>query len=160
MNEKIYRVVSGLFLVTWMGIIFWFSAQEATESSRLSGGFCDRIVISMNEKLEMEWSDAKMQNIAELMEFPIRKAAHMAEYAALGLLCFFFYKGYSAKIKRLYLWSLTTTFIYAISDEIHQYFVEGRAARFTDVCIDTLGAAIALLMVFAFFKIIGKHCEK
>ena len=31
-------------------------------------------------------------------------------------------------------------FLYACTDELHQYFVPGRACRFKDVMIDTAGA--------------------
>jgi len=39
---------------------------------------------------------------------------------------------------------------YAITDEIHQAFVPGRQAQATDVLIDTLGAAIGLLLLWTF----------
>jgi VanZ family protein len=35
--------------------------------------------------------------------------------------------------------------LFALSDEYHQSFVEGRSSRLTDVVIDTAGAAVALL---------------
>ena len=43
--------------------------------------------------------------------------------------------------------------LYAATDEIHQLFVPGRAGRFSDVCIDTLGAVIWLLLFTALRKL-------
>ena len=40
--------------------------------------------------------------------------------------------------------------LYAASDEIHQYFVPSREARFGDVLLDTFGAALGLLILWAF----------
>ena len=34
------------------------------------------------------------------------------------------------------------SFLYACSDEFHQFFIAGRSAQFTDVMIDTCGALI------------------
>jgi len=40
--------------------------------------------------------------------------------------------------------------LYAASDEIHQYFVPSREARFGDVMLDATGAALGLLVIWAF----------
>lgn len=41
--------------------------------------------------------------MAEKIEYPVRKAAHMTEYAILGLLSFAFYRGILKKEKRQFL---------------------------------------------------------
>lgn len=45
-------------------------------------------------------------------------------------------------------------------DEIHQLFVPGRAGRFSDVCIDTLGAVIWLLLFTALRKLWEKIAKR
>ena len=40
--------------------------------------------------------------------------------------------------------------LYAISDELHQTFVPGRSGRLTDVGFDSLGALLALGLVWWF----------
>ena len=46
--------------------------------------------------------------------------------------------------------------LYAISDEIHQYFVPGRSAEIRDVLIDVLGANIGILLINKIFELGGK----
>lgn len=43
--------------------------------------------------------------------------------------------------------------IYATSDEIHQYFVPGRACRMGDVFIDTLGVLLGITIILLIKKI-------
>ena len=94
-----------------------------------------------------------MDALAEAIDYPIRKAAHMTEYAAMGILAFAFLAGYMQKNAKTYLTALLTAALYATSDEIHQLFVPGRAGKFTDVCIDTVGALFGLLVLFLLQKL-------
>lgn len=44
--------------------------------------------------------------------------------------------------------------MYAASDELHQKFVDGRSAEIRDVCIDTCGVILGILLVILAGKII------
>lgn len=148
MKKQLYRIVTGILAVAWMCLIFSFSSQPATESSKVSGGLCHRLVEQTNEVLHLDMTEAQQLSIAEKIEYPVRKAAHMTEYAILGLLSFAFYRGILRKEKRQFLASLVTAAVYACTDEFHQYFIPGRSAEVRDVCIDTLGAFIGLAILF------------
>lgn len=50
-------------------------------------------------------------------------------------------------------------FLYALSDEIHQYFVPGRACRVFDVIVDTSGSVFFCLMYLVYNKIFKKRCS-
>ena len=50
-------------------------------------------------------------------------------------------------------------FFYAASDELHQKFVDGRSAEIRDVCIDTCGVILGILLVILAGKII-KNIKK
>ena len=67
-------------------------------------------------------------------------------YALLGILCVFpvsvYYRGRSAA-----LFSLCIAWLYAVSDELHQYFVPGRSCEIRDVLIDWSGAALGVGIV-------------
>lgn len=68
-------------------------------------------------------------------DLPLRKAAHMAEYAilfALARRAMGDAKGFAFSL------------LYAASDEWHQSFVPGRHGAWTDVLIDGAGALLAL----------------
>lgn len=47
-------------------------------------------------------------------------------------------------------------FIYAVFDEIHQYFVPGRVMSVFDVCYNTLGILISIVFVLFFDKFMRK----
>src|SRR3954451_17343716 len=69
----------------------------------------------------------------------LRKAAHMTEYALLVLLWWRALRTPSP------LPALAITIAYAVTDEWHQSFVDGRHAAATDVLIDATGALLGVL---------------
>jgi len=70
----------------------------------------------------------------------LRKIAHMLEYFILAALLYRALKG-SFNLSHFYLifWPLVLSFLYAVSDEIHQAYVPTRSASPKDVLIDTVG---------------------
>lgn len=159
MKKILYRLLTGLLLAGWMFTIFSFSRQPAVESAKVSGTVAYRMAEVCNRVFQMGLAEETLEKYAQEMDYPVRKAAHMTEYAILGLFSFFFLTGYLERGRRTYLLALGIAACYAVTDEIHQLFVPGRAGRFSDVCIDTAGAALGLLFLFFILKIIGKHCE-
>ena len=91
------------------------------------------------------WDEKELLDKVELIDYPVRKCAHMSEYAILTLLGFVTFSFLHGR--RRFLIPITMTFLYACTDEIHQLFVPGRAGRFTDVLIDTTGGIIMLLFI-------------
>ncbi|MDE7435897.1 MAG: VanZ family protein [Lachnospiraceae bacterium] len=146
------RLLTGILLVAWMAVIFWFSAQPAEASGEISGTITYRLVSTTGQILHMELSESQVLEYTEKLEHPIRKAAHMTEYAILGLLSVFFCRTFSNRMRRIYPIAFLMAFCYACTDEFHQLFVPGRAGRFTDVCIDTAGACIALILLYLMEK--------
>ena len=72
----------------------------------------------------------------------------MTEYA---ILAFLLYKTFIHKQNPL-IKSFLFTVLYACSDEFHQLFISGRAGQIRDVCIDSTGALIMLLIVYFILK--------
>lgn len=73
-----------------------------------------------------------------------RKIFHAAEYA---LLCFLWWRalaGLSTRGRALAT-AAALSFAYAVSDETHQSFIEGRHGSPVDVAIDSVGIAAAAL---------------
>ncbi len=166
MKGMIYRIITACLLAGWMLIIFLFSHQPANTSSQISGGFCTEMMTTINEKMNLELSEDRINSIAEQMEYPVRKMAHMAEYAVLGVFAFFFFCGYEnilwkdAKKKKEYGLAFLLAVFYAATDELHQLFVTGRAGRISDVFIDATGAAIGLLIILLFCTILTRKRAK
>jgi VanZ like protein len=67
----------------------------------------------------------------------LRKIAHLAEYAVLGLLL-------ARAVARPEI-AILFGALYAASDEVHQHFVRGRHAAWYDVVVDTIGVTIGVL---------------
>ncbi len=119
------------FTLTWMVVIFAFSHQA--HSGRIT---------------EEYLGDANI---------PVRKLAHMTEFALLYILTY--RTLFEAKVKALQstkLLSLTSfvlTVAYAALDEWHQSFVPGRSSQFTDVLVDATGTLIALALVWGWLHL-------
>jgi len=82
------------------------------------------------------------------VEFFVRKAAHVSEYAILAVL---FYRAFVHTVfqSRRALSAglvLLSCAAYAASDEFHQSFVPSRTATLRDVMIDVCGATLAVLL--------------
>jgi VanZ family protein len=82
-----------------------------------------------------------------------RKLAHATEFGVLNLLLFRAWRGYEIKFFNALFWSFIGAALYAISDELHQYFVPMRECRWQDVGMDSLG----VLFVSFFFLLIKRR---
>ena len=75
----------------------------------------------------------------------LRKAAHFTEYALLAALWWRALRSRVTESTAL-LAALAIAVGYAITDEIHQTFVDGRTGSPVDVLIDTAGAATGVVL--------------
>lgn len=137
-----------------MGVIFYFSAQNATESSGTSMGFIRRFLHkSLIEVMSLE--SAEM--IEEGIETIVRKSAHFFIYACLGF-CSAMTLYYSGKVNKkciLFIIPLVFCIFYASTDEVHQLFVQGRSGEVRDVLIDSAGSATGILLSIPVRKILS-----
>ena len=73
-------------------------------------------------------------------DFLLRKAAHVTEYFVLTFLLWRAFKGsFAISPARLLCYPALLSFLYAVSDEVHQSFVPGRSCSLEDVFIDAVG---------------------
>jgi uncharacterized integral membrane protein len=77
-----------------------------------------------------------------VFDYLVKKGAHMVGY---GLLALAFLRGFGTQRRHHMIIVLLLVFLYAASDELHQFFVPGRFASPVDVLIDVAGAALGLL---------------
>jgi VanZ family protein len=75
-------------------------------------------------------------------EVVMRKLGHVTGYALLAAAWAWALYG---RVRRPLVWAAGAAFAYAISDEYHQTFVEGRGGTPVDVAIDSIGIGIVLL---------------
>lgn len=132
--------------VAIMVVVFISSAKTATQSSEISKNFADTLFeIIISDYSEME--AAEQIELVNHTQFPVRKAAHFSVFFALGFCVSGALSTYKLTRLKLILFSQGICTLYAISDEFHQLFVEGRAGRVYDVIIDSVGAFVGVLAV-------------
>ena len=147
MNNTEKKRLLWLFTLARMGLIFFFSMQNGETSSRVSGGLSVSIARQSCENFDGMPADMQ-QAVLTAASYSVRKAAHLSEYAVLGALLSLLIRCYG---QRLWLHSGAAwigAVFYAGTDELHQLFSSGRAARLSDVGIDSLGAFIGVAVVW------------
>ncbi len=154
-----YRVLFMLLSVLCMITIFIFSTENSDDSSETSGRFV-KIVTAIFYPDFSEYTVSKQTEILDNLQFIIRKLAHFSIYTALGT-CLSLSCGTHTFFSSKTLISLAGGILYAVSDEIHQYFVPGRSCELRDVTIDTggvfTGLLISLIIIKIYLKIKKRH---
>jgi VanZ family protein len=92
-----------------------------------------------------------------LLHFLFRKSAHLTEYGIFAVFLYhcFLNSNQTEWSARTAVWAIVGAGLYSLSDEFHQIFVPGRGAALTDCGIDTVGAAMGMLIVFLWTRIFG-----
>lgn len=123
-----------------MGIIFWLSSRTADESSAQSGALLEWLISLFGDNI--------------FTDFIVRKLAHFLEFTGLSLL--FNIALYQTKKRKMLITATALTSLYAVSDEVHQLFVEGRSCQISDWVIDTAGALLGTVGFLILFAIAGR----
>lgn len=145
-KQKIKIYISWVVVVLYLAMIFYFSSQDGTKSHKVSSEllqYLKFLVVLIPERIQRYLSGAYRN-----MEFILRKAAHFTEYFILS---FVFYRAMvisGVRVKKSMIVTLVFCFLYAVSDEVHQVFVPGRAFAVGDIIIDTLGAALGIIVIY------------
>ena len=126
--------------------IFYFSSRTASESTEQSN-----FIIELLKRLFGESFVLATDRI-------VRKCAHFLEFTGLGLL--FGIALFAQTEKQKTALAILCTSAYAITDEVHQIFVEGRACRFIDWVIDTAGGALGAIAFLIILLLIRKTAGK
>ena len=135
------RLFKLLLVVIWMSVIFMFSHDSGEASSKKSDG----LIITVVEFLaERDLSDAEKEKGIDFCVVPVRKGAHIISYFILGVLMVSLLKEFRLVDKRTFIFAVIMCILYAISDEVHQYYVPGRSGDVVDVLIDTVGSILGV----------------
>lgn len=138
------KILKWILLLSWILIIFIFSSQPYSGS----------VTKSMVKQI---LPNIKYTSLIDLINFTIRKLAHLFEYTLLSLLTISLLKEYTPKEKIILISSLVFCFLYAITDEFHQSLVPGRSCLFKDVLIDTAGSFIGIIIYLTIKRISFKR---
>lgn len=148
LQRKRRQRIFALLTAAWMLVIYSFSAQPAEESTdtslRVGRAVCTAVIPGYRQR-----SEEAQKALAERIEFPVRKGAHMTEYAVLAMLCLGALAG-EEMTRRQKMIAFGMTVLYAASDEFHQLFVPGRSGMVRDVLIDSTGAFLGIFVCRGF----------
>lgn len=143
----VYRSISWIAAFCWMAVIFYLSHQPGSASSDLSSGIVATLLNFIDQ-------------VAPSLEFDVesfhtfvRKNAHFIAYLLLSLLSLNAWRSSGLRgLKQLVL-GFGMCVLFAVTDEIHQLFIEGRSGEARDVLIDSAGAALGAVIYLALDKL-------
>lgn len=136
-------------LILWAGLIFFFSSRPGyvsdTDSEVLIEKFAEvqKTVNESNVGITMKYSPI----------FIVRKTAHIILYGVLTFLFFNVYYKEDYKLFKPFIFSIISSVLYALSDELHQHFVPGRSGMLWDVQIDSYGIIGVAVLTLISYKI-------
>ncbi|MBP3914568.1 MULTISPECIES: VanZ family protein [unclassified Clostridium] len=136
-------IISWSLLIGWMLLIFFMSNQPADISNKQSD-----LAINLFSIIGIDLNN----HLGEIASFVVRKAAHFTEYFILYCFSIAVCKHY-VDIKKARIYCLFIVLGYAISDEIHQYFIPGREMAIRDVAIDFSGGVLGFIVNIVIYKI-------
>ena len=138
----VLRILLIFLTIAVMVVIFMLSADNADESNAKSALISDSLIYRILSSFD--WNEEQIEQIASVTVFIVRKTAHFSEYAALGFLLAGVCLSFGRQYGFAFAVSQTVASLYAVSDEIHQYFVPGRSCQFSDMLLDSCGAAVGI----------------
>ena len=132
--------------IGWIAVLFFFSGQNAADSSALSGWFVDfvRSIFPFN------------RIPADQLTYVVRKLAHFCIFALEGfLLCLAMTQSFRDRSAGAVLSVIACTAL-AAANELHQMFSEGRSCEGRDVLIDIGGALLGIAAAMLLLRLIRR----
>lgn len=143
---KLLKIISLILLLFWMCTVFYFSSQGSDNSSSTNSSFTE-FIINLNPNNAKLPTEEKAKLIEDWSTL-IRKIAHYSIYTTGGFLMAFTFQSRNLNYKKNLILSTIVGGGYAITDEIHQYFVPGRSCQLLDMIIDTTGVVTGIIICF------------
>ncbi len=137
--KKIYFAVSLIIVITLLVLIFYLSHENGEDSTETSGWFTGLLNFIFP---------------FELTETFVRTMAHFSEFACLSFFMNNLFVAYKDKLSPVI--ACTLSFVYAITDEIHQIFVPGRACQFIDMMVDLAGIVSGMIVYAVVYMLVKK----
>lgn len=150
--RRVMQWIWPVLSVGMMALLFYSSSMPGDESGAASMGIIDQL---QNALPPLRLFDADM------LHFLLRKGAHFTAYFTLAF--------FTAHALKYYLWQPRLPYklffvawgiasLYGVLDEIHQYFVPGRACLLSDMVINAVGALFGAGLIVLY--LMRKHAHK
>ena len=156
MRRTWVRVLLWVCVTLNAAMIFAFSGQNGETSMSVS----DSVVVPVVERVHQARPDTPQKTLESLywtLQTVVRKGAHFLEYALLGFLMLLLGESCSWRRRGWIAWGGGT--LYAITDEVHQLFSDGRSAQATDVLIDSAGVLAGVLAAMLILSLTRRLME-
>lgn len=158
-RKKIVLTAVIFATIAWCATIFKFSAMNSETSNSKSRGITEQLISKVldatNEAglTDSHPDDEKLTKAASLINAPLRKVAHATVYFVLAIILLILSRVIFGGKKYLLACAIVILlcFLFAMADEYHQTFVDGRTGQFSDVLIDTAGACVGTLLFSSYY---------
>lgn len=169
MNKKKLIVIGiiAALIIAWCATIFRLSGMSSNSSNGASTGIVEKAISKVldatNEAgiTDSHPDDEKLAKAASLINAPLRKVVHATVYFVLALLLLTISRVIFGSKKYLLSCAITILLclVFAMTDEYHQTFVDGRTGQMMDVMIDTAGACVGTLLFSSYYLTwnLGQH---
>lgn len=144
MSKKKHLYVAYILLVLILGLTFWFSSQQGMNSHNMSINICEKIVTFLDQNAKLGLDEKQYSNFVGFLDVPVRKAAHMVEYAVLGAVLYVIVSTYSRSIWKSMACVIGFLILSGSVDEVHQLYVTAREGRWQDVVVDVIGGSAGM----------------
>lgn len=125
----------------WLPALLWMLVIFGASTDLMSAEHTSRFIAPF-----LQWFDPNVSPATVLqVQFAVRKAAHLTEYAILAALLVRALRGEAARpTAGLIACAIAVAAVWAVLDEYHQSFVPSRTSSPIDVMIDTAGAVLGV----------------
>ena len=127
--------------------------KSVNENNKVFNSFIAKTIINIYEMKNGKLTEEKKLELKENYSFIVRKAAHFTIYLILGLLVSIVLTQKCLNLKQIIIYTVLICMAYAVTDEIHQLVVSGRAGMFTDVLLDSAGVVAGVLLMSLLIRI-------
>ena len=137
-------------LRSWWPAILWAAVIFSMSTDTFSSEHTARVFSPIFHWLIPHLSEDQFEGLHHF----IRKSAHFTEYFIIYLLLYRGVRGQREGWR--WIWGFSAWFVaaaYSALDEIHQAFVVSRTASAYDSLLDSIGALVALFVVFLHFRL-------
>ena len=157
-------IILGIIVLLWMGFIFIMSSDNGEDSGRKSSEIVNYIISKYDQITNASDETIKYHQSNDFIDkanYIFRKICHFSEYFILSILLISFFISLNKfKLLNSSIYAILISFIYALLDEFHQTFVNGRGGNIIDSLIDTSGAIVAVLIIIIFYYFRNKKLEE
>lgn len=140
---KLRPILLVLMLCGLLAAIFLFSNQDATKSSAISNTIAATVLKGVNMFSNEPLTQGEVNRWT-------RKFAHFFLYFLVAIVMMLICRHRRCSKIRSVITTILCGLLYAMADEYHQLFVDGRGASWRDVGIDGIGILLGVIITLLF----------